>query len=61
MRLRRLAEVDPEVFGAIEAEVRRQEEGLELIASENFASRAVMEPVGHAWPGRAETNVQHGP
>ncbi len=45
-RLRRLAEVDPEVSGAIEAEVRRQEEGLELIASENFVSRAVMEAVG---------------
>jgi len=45
-RLRRLAEVDPEVFGAIEAEERRQEEGLELIASENFVSRAVMEAVG---------------
>jgi glycine hydroxymethyltransferase len=45
-RLRRLEDVDPEVFAAIEAEVRRQEEGLELIASENFASRAVMEAVG---------------
>jgi glycine hydroxymethyltransferase len=45
-RLRRLEEVDPEVFGAIEAEVRRQEEGLELIASENFVSRAVMEAAG---------------
>ena len=35
-RLRRLEEVDPEVSGAIEAEVRRQEEGLELIASEDL-------------------------
>jgi len=45
-RLRQLADVDPEVFGAIEAEIRRQEEGLELIASENFVSRAVMEAAG---------------
>ncbi len=46
VRLRPLEEVDPEVFRAIEAEIRRQEEGLELIASENFVSRAVMEAAG---------------
>jgi glycine hydroxymethyltransferase len=34
---------DPEVSAAIEAEVRRQHEGLEMIASENFVSRAVLE------------------
>lgn len=46
VRLRPLREVDPEVYEAIEAEVRREEEGLELIASENFVSRAVMEAAG---------------
>ncbi len=46
VRLRPLEEVDPEVYGAIEAEVRREEEGLELIASENFVSRAVMAAAG---------------
>jgi len=45
-RLMPLADVDPEVFGAIEAEVSRQEQGLELIASENFVSRAVMQAAG---------------
>ncbi len=30
---------DPEIAGAIEAERRRQNEGLELIASENFVAR----------------------
>jgi glycine hydroxymethyltransferase len=34
---------DPELFAALEHETRRQQDGLELIASENFASRAVME------------------
>jgi glycine hydroxymethyltransferase len=34
---------DPEVAAAIDAEVRRQHEGLEMIASENFVSRAVLE------------------
>ena len=37
---------DPEVFSAIEDEVRRQRASIELIASENFVSPAVMEAVG---------------
>ncbi len=37
---------DPEVFEALAAEVNRQNEGLELIASENFVSRPVMEAMG---------------
>ena len=40
---RPLAEVDPEIAQAIENEERRQHEGLELIASENFVSEAVLE------------------
>ena len=41
-----LRAADPEIFAAIQAETRRQEDGLELIASENFVSRAVLEAVG---------------
>jgi glycine hydroxymethyltransferase len=41
-----LAQVDPEVFAAITAENRRQEEHIELIASENYASPAVMAAQG---------------
>ena len=37
---------DPELYAAIRKEVQRQNDGLELIASENFASRAVMEAAG---------------
>jgi glycine hydroxymethyltransferase len=37
-----LAKVDPEIFKAITDEIRRQETNLELIASENFISKAVM-------------------
>jgi glycine hydroxymethyltransferase len=37
---------DPEIYDAIQKEVQRQNEGLELIASENFASRAVIEAMG---------------
>jgi len=41
-----LRSVDPEIFAAIAAEERRQRENIELIASENFTSRAVMEAQG---------------
>lgn len=41
-----LAKVDPEVFEAIRAELGRQRSNLELIASENFTSPAVLQAVG---------------
>jgi glycine hydroxymethyltransferase len=41
-----LADVDPEIATAIEFEARRQFQNIELIASENFTSRAVMEAQG---------------
>ncbi|HYO73336.1 MAG TPA: serine hydroxymethyltransferase, partial [Archangium sp.] len=44
--IRKLAEIDPEIARVIHEETRRQEEGLELIASENFVSPAVMEAMG---------------
>ena len=43
---RSLAETDPDVAQAIQDETRRQAEGLELIASENFVSEAVLEAAG---------------
>jgi len=57
---RPLADVDPEIYRAIENERRRQNAGLELIASENFTSRAVLEATGsvmtnkyaEGYPGR---------
>jgi len=55
-----LSRVDPDIAAAIRNEVRRQEEGLELIASENFVSLAVLEATGcvmtnkyaEGYPGR---------
>ena len=41
-----LRKVDPEVYDAVAAEEKRQRENIELIASENFTSRAVMEAQG---------------
>ncbi|UCD24589.1 MAG: serine hydroxymethyltransferase [Gemmatimonadota bacterium] len=43
---RHLAEGDPDIASLIHSEVERQEQGLELIASENFVSRAVLEAMG---------------
>jgi glycine hydroxymethyltransferase len=55
-----LAQADPEVAAALEHETLRQHEGLELIASENFVSEAVLEAAGsiftnkyaEGYPGR---------
>jgi len=49
---RPLSEADPDVFGAIENEQRRQHEGLELIASENFVSEAVLEAAGSVFTNK---------
>lgn len=57
---RTLSEVDPEINRAIELETRRQQQTLELIASENVASKAVLEAQGsvltnkyaEGYPGR---------
>src|SRR5687768_12367227 len=43
---RSLADADPEIAEAIRNETRRQADGLELIASENFVSSAVLEAAG---------------
>jgi glycine hydroxymethyltransferase len=59
-RWRSLAETDPEIARTIAQEVHRQNSGLELIASENFVSQAVLEAAGsvltnkyaEGYPGR---------
>ncbi|OGL07725.1 MAG: serine hydroxymethyltransferase [Candidatus Rokubacteria bacterium RIFCSPLOWO2_02_FULL_72_37] len=58
--MRRLAEADPDVAKVLRAEAQRQHRNLELIASENFVSEAVLEAVGsvltnkyaEGYPGR---------
>ena len=55
-----LRDLDPEVFGAIQGEISRQRETLEMIASENFVPRAVLQAQGsvltnkyaEGYPGR---------
>ena len=55
-----LAQVDPDLFAVVQSENQRQEDHIELIASENYASKAVMEAQGsqltnkyaEGYPGR---------
>src|SRR3954467_6883254 len=49
---RSLHQVDPEVAAATDNEARRQHEGLELIASENFVSEAVLEAMGSVFTNK---------
>ncbi len=49
---RPLREVDPEVYDAVCGETRRQAETLELIASENFTSEAVLEATGSVFTNK---------
>jgi len=49
---RTLAETDPEIAAAIANELHRQNHGLELIASENFVSRAVLEAAGSVFTNK---------
>src|SRR6202522_1135875 len=52
-RMRRtLAEAEPEIAAAVDHEIRRQHEGLEMIASENFVSQAVLEAVGSVFTNK---------
>lgn len=44
--MKSLSEQDPQIFSLLDAERKRQNDNLELIASENFASKAVMETMG---------------
>jgi len=58
--MHRLADIDPEIAKALRGEAQRQQRNLELIASENFVSEAVLEAVGsvltnkyaEGYPGR---------
>src|SRR5437763_72607 len=60
LAMRLLEQADPQVFTAVAAEEKRQQEGLEMIASENYTSTAVMAAQGsvltnkyaEGYPGR---------
>jgi glycine hydroxymethyltransferase len=57
--MRHLKNTDPEIFQTILNETKRENEGIELIASENFASRAVMEAVSSAMTNKYAEGYPH--
>lgn len=54
-----LREVDPEIFEVIQNETKRQEYGLEMIPSENFASEAVLEAAGSVLTNKYAEGLPH--
>ena len=54
-----LAEADPSIFAAIAAETQRQRQSIELIASENFVSRAVLDAQGSVLTNKYAEGYPH--
>ena len=54
-----LKATDPQIFDAVVAEARRQSDGLELIASENFVSRAVLDAMGTVLTNKYAEGLPH--
>jgi len=54
-----LKATDPRIFDSVVAEARRQADGLELIASENFVSRAVLEAMGTVLTNKYAEGLPH--
>jgi len=57
--MKHLKDVDPEIFQAVLDETKRQNEGIELIASENFTSQAVMEAVSSTMTNKYAEGYPH--
>jgi len=57
--MKHLKKTDPKIFETVLNETRRQNEGIELIASENFASRAVMEAVSSSMTNKYAEGYPH--
>ncbi len=56
---RPLAEVDAQIFEALTAEMQRQREGIELIPSENYVSRAVLTAIGSVFTNKYSEGYVH--
>ncbi|MEK7562263.1 MAG: serine hydroxymethyltransferase [Patescibacteria group bacterium] len=48
----KLTKQDPQVFKALQGEIKRQQEGMEMIASENYVSKAVLEALGSVFTNK---------
>ncbi len=59
MQMKHLKSTDPEIFEAVRSEIKRQEGNLELIASENFTSMAVLEAQGSVLTNKYAEGYPH--
>lgn len=59
MQYTQIQKTDPEIYASIVAEQKRQEEYIELIASENFTSKAVMEAQGSCMTNKYAEGYPH--
>lgn len=57
--MKHLKSIDPEIYEAVRNEIKRQEENLELIASENFTSLAVLEAQGSVLTNKYAEGYPH--
>ncbi len=57
--MRHIKTVDPEIYAAIRSEINRQDDNLELIASENFTSLAVLEAQGSVLTNKYAEGYPH--
>ncbi len=56
--MKNIKKQDPQVYQAIIGELRRQQEGMELIASENYVSEAVLEALGSVFTNNIQKDIQ---
>jgi len=57
--VKHIKKIDPEIYQAIKKEIERQEDNLELIASENFTSLAVLEAQGSVLTNKYAEGYPH--
>ena len=57
--MKHIKHIDPEIYQAIKNEIKREEENLELIASENFTSLAVLEAQGSVLTNKYAEGYPH--
>ena len=57
--LKQLQQTDPEIFNLVVEELKRQQDGLELIASENFTSKAVLNTLGSVLSNKYSEGYPH--
>ena len=56
-QMKSLKKFDPEIYKAVKGELQRQKNGVELIASENYVSEAVLETLGSVFTNKYSEGI----